>query len=378
MQLAVVGSWQLAAMGDRYKEAGIDYGVLDAAKRLALSQAIATSPQLEVHGGRAHDESRGQSAFVFDFGGLTLALVVEGLGTKAMLARQYLDATGEDRFGAMAYDTVAAIVNDLCSVGAVPLVVNAYFSTGDAAWLEGGAQFESLVEGWRRACEDAGATWGGGESPALPGLVSDRDVELAGSAVGVVPRTPLLGDALEPGDEIVLVASSGLHANGASLARMLVDRHPHGAGARLPDGTSFVEAVLTPSVLYAGLVARLIDSDVPLSYFSHITGHGFLKVMRPLRPLTYRLHSLPPVPPVLAFMAGELDMDARSAYTTLNMGAGWAVYSRPGTGERVVEIAREAGHEAIVAGTVEEGPRRVVLEPIGVTLEGDEMVLAPE
>jgi phosphoribosylformylglycinamidine cyclo-ligase len=199
---------------------------------------------------------------------------------------------------------------------------------------------------------------------------------LAGSAVGVVPKEPLLGDKLEPGDEIVLVASSGLHANGASLARMLVDRV--GVEVEMPDGTSFVESVLTPSILYSKLVARLIDEDVPLSYFSHITGHGFLKVMRPLRPLTYRLHSLPPVPPVLDFMAAELDMDRRSAYTTLNMGAGWAVYSRPGSGDRVVEIARECGHDAWVAGVVEEGPRRVILEPIGVTLEGEEMVLAPE
>jgi len=364
-------------VADQYKDAGVDYGVLDAAKRLALSHAIATSPQLAAYGGRPHDQSRGQSAFTFEFGGLTLALVVEGLGTKALLARRYLDATGRDHFGAMAYDTVAAIVNDLCSVGALPLVVNAYFSTGDAAWLEGGPQFESLVKGWRRACEDAGATWGGGESPALPGLVSSTDVELAGSAVGVVPGEPLLGSALEPGDEIVLVASSGLHTNGASLARMLVDRHPDGVEVRMPDGSSFVEAVLTPSILYADLVRRLIEADVPLSYFSHITGHGFLKVMRPLRPLSYRLTALPPVPPVLQFMADELDMDAHAAYTTLNMGAGWAVYSRPGSAADVVRIAREAGLQAIVAGVVEEGPRRVILEPLQVTLEGDEMVLAP-
>ena len=365
-------------MADQYKEAGIDYGVLDAAKRLALSEAIATSPQLEAHGGRAVDASRGQSAFVFEFGGQTMALVVEGLGTKAVLARQYHDATGEDRFGAMAYDTVAAIVNDLCSVGAIPLVVNAYFSTGDAEWLEGGPQFDSLVRGWRKACEDAGATWGGGESPALPGLVSAHDVELAGSAVGVVPKRPLLGDALEPGDEIVLVESSGLHANGASLARMLVDRHPDGVNLKLPDGGSFVDAILAPSILYANLVRRLLAADVPLSYFSHITGHGFLKVMRPLRPLTYRLTALPPVPPVLQFMADELDMDAKAAYTTVNMGAGWAVYTRPGSAQQVIDIAAEAGLSAIAAGTVEEGPRRVVIEPIDVTLEGEEMVLAPD
>src|SRR4051794_35364812 len=288
-------------MADQYKDAGVDYGVLDAAKRLALGQAIATSPQLDARGGRAHDESRGQSAFTFEFGGQTLALVVEGLGTKALLARQYMDATGRDFFGAMAYDTVAAIVNDLCSVGALPLVVNAYFSTGDAAWLEGGPQFESLVKGWRQACEDAGATWGGGESPALPGLVSAHDVELAGSAVGVVPGDPLLGDALEPGDEIVLVQSSGLHANGASLARMLVDRHPDGIDLRMPEGAGFVVGVLPPSSLYAILAPPLRAPELPITSFTHTPAHGFLKTMRPRPPLPSRLHSLPPVPPVLQF-----------------------------------------------------------------------------
>lgn len=368
-------------MGDAdniYAQAGVDYATLDAAKRLALEKAMSTSGQLTRRGGQAHDASRGQSAFVFDFGGLTLALVVEGLGTKAMLARSYLDATGQDHFDAMAYDTVAAIVNDLCSVGAIPLVVNAYFSTGDAAWLEGGPHFASLVEGWRRGCEDAGAAWGGGESPALPGLVSDRDVELAGSAVGIVPRAPLLGDALEPGDEIVLVESSGLHTNGASLARMLVDRHPDGVRAEMPGGESFAEAVLRPSILYADLIAQMLDEGLALSYMSHITGHGFLKIMRPLRPLTYRLTSVPPVPPVLDFIAAELGMDARAAYTTLNMGAGYAIYCRPGVGERVVALAEETGLKAWVSGVVEEGPRRVAIEPIGVVLEGDEMVLAPE
>jgi phosphoribosylformylglycinamidine cyclo-ligase len=84
------------------------------------------------------------------------------------------------------------------------------------------------------------------------------------------------------------------------------------------------------------------------------------------------------VPPVLEFMADQLDMDPRAAYTTLNMGAGYAVYVRAGAGAQVVDTARELGLAAWVSGVVEEGPRRVVLEPIDVTLEGDEMVLAPE
>ena len=76
-----------------------------------------------------------------------------------------------------AIEAIAAIVNDLCCVGAVPLVVNAYFATGSGDWYEQGTRKESLVSGWRAACEQAGATWGGGESPTLPGLIEPTEID---------------------------------------------------------------------------------------------------------------------------------------------------------------------------------------------------------
>jgi phosphoribosylformylglycinamidine cyclo-ligase len=202
-----------------YGAAGVDYETLDAGKRNALTEALATSPALLAApgGGRAVDESRGEPAFVFEAGGQTLAFVVEGLGTKSMIARACEDQFGAGGFHAVAYDTVAAIVNDLCCVGAVPLVVNAYFATGASDWYSHADRQAGLLAGWRQACEDAGATWGGGESPALKGLVSADEIELAGSAVGLVPGgSPVLGADLADGDEIVFVDSSGLHANGGS------------------------------------------------------------------------------------------------------------------------------------------------------------------
>ena len=152
-----------------YGAAGVDYETLDAGKRNALTEALATSPALLTApgGGRAVDESRGEPAFVFEAGGQTLAFVVEGLGTKSMIARACEDQLGAHGFHAVAYDTVAAIVNDLCCVGAVPLVVNAYFATGASDWYSFADRQAGLLAGWRQACEDAGATWGGGESPAL-------------------------------------------------------------------------------------------------------------------------------------------------------------------------------------------------------------------
>jgi phosphoribosylformylglycinamidine cyclo-ligase len=363
-----------------YASAGVDYATLDAGKRLALTAALGSSGALAAHGGRALDVSRGEPAFVFELGDRTLAFVMEGLGTKAVASRQVAEQLGLNRFDAVAYDTVAAIVNDLICVGALPLVVNAYFATGSSDWYRNAEWHRALVEGWSAACADAGATWGGGESPSLPGLVADTDIELAGSAVGAMPagRAPILGQDLAAGDEIVMVASSGLHANGASLARMIAGRLPDGYATPLPSGRAYGDALLDPSILYAKLVGALAEADVAVSYYSHVTGHGLLKLMRPSRDLTYRIAELPPVPEVLSFLAEQAELDAHAAYSTLNMGSGFAVYTAAGTGSQVVEIARGLGHDALIAGRVEDGPRQVIVEPIGVVYADAELDLAPD
>ncbi|MFI5004490.1 MAG: AIR synthase related protein [Solirubrobacterales bacterium] len=391
-----------------YRQAGVDYAVLDAGKRDALTEALATSHWLAAGGARALDGSRGEPAFVLRFAGSTLAFVLETLGTKSVLAREYHELAGVNRFDHIAYDTVAAVLNDLICVGALPLVLNAYFATGSSAWYAHTERADALLAGWRRACDDAQCAWGGGESPSLTDLLAPEEIELAGSALGFVPPPgePLLGGDLAPGDEIVLLASNGLHANGASLARRIAAGLPQGLLTELPDGSgsgaqtgdtggasgsdpagraagagnlTFGEALLAPSVLYVGLVRRLLgDAQVRLTYLSHITGHGLLKLMRPQRELTYRIRALPTVPPVLAFLAAHAELDPAAAHSTLNMGAGFAVYCRPGGGVRVVEHARELGLGALLAGAVEEGPRRVILEPVDVTFAGDQLALAPE
>jgi phosphoribosylformylglycinamidine cyclo-ligase len=363
--------------GASYRAAGVDYEALDAAKRLAIAKALSTSPLLDARGGHALDSSRGEPAFAFRLGDTTLAIVVEGLGTKSMIARAMLERHGANRFADVAYDAVAAILNDLCCVGALPLVVNAYFATGSSEWYLDGDRAEALLEGWRTACDDAGCVWGGGESPSLPGLLADGEVELAGAAVGAVPegQGPLLGDALCPGDEIVLVASSGLHANGASLARLVAERLEHGYATALPSGRTFGDALLDPSRMYVGLVAELLSAGAPVHYLSHITGHGLLKLMRAQRELSYVIERLPPVPEVLRFLAEQAQLPATAAYSTFNMGAGFALYCAAGSGEQVVRVAARLGHEALVAGTVREGPREVVLEPLAVRYGGEQLEL---
>ncbi|HEX3511166.1 MAG TPA: AIR synthase related protein [Solirubrobacteraceae bacterium] len=369
----------MSESGASYRAAGVDYEALDAAKRLAIAKALSTSPLLAARGGAAIERSRGEPAFVFELDGRTLAFVVEGLGTKSMIARRVLEELGSNRFADVAYDAVAAILNDLCCVGALPLVANAYFATGASDWYLDEERAGALLEGWRAACADAGCVWGGGESPSLPGLLDEGEIELAGAAVGAIPAgaRAILGQQLAAGDEIVLVAASGLHANGASLARLVASKLDRGYATELGDGRALGEALLDPAPMYARLVAELVGERAPLTYISHITGHGLLKLMRPPQPFTYRIERLPAVPAVLAMLVAEAGLDPAAAYSTFNMGAGYALYCSRGSGAEIAATATGLGFDAILAGRVEAGPRSVVLEPVGVTFTGEQLELSP-
>jgi phosphoribosylformylglycinamidine cyclo-ligase len=144
----------------------------------------------------------------------------------------------------------------------------------------------------------------------------------------------------------------------------------------LPGGGTLGEALLEPSVMYVPLVAALLGEHVGLTYISHITGHGLLKLMRPPKPLIYRIERLPEVPDVLSFLVGEAGLDAQAAYSTFNMGSGYALYCADGAAERIVAIAERLGLSAIVAGRVQEGPRQVILEPVGVRFDGTQLELS--
>jgi phosphoribosylformylglycinamidine cyclo-ligase len=208
-------------------------------------------------------------------------------------------------------------------------------------------------------------------------LVEPDGVDLAGCAVGRVPRgaRPIFGDRICAGDEIVLVGSSGLHQNGASLARAVARADPDGLSALLPGGRSFGDALLDPGVIYVGLVEKLLGEDLDVHYLSHLTGHGLRKLMRADREVTYRVTELPPVPPVLQFLVDRAALSPHEAYATLNMGAGFAVVVASGAGSRVVDLARESGYHASLAGVVEAGPRRVLLDPVGVEYAGSSLEL---
>jgi phosphoribosylformylglycinamidine cyclo-ligase len=143
----------------------------------------------------------------------------------------------------------------------------------------------------------------------------------------------------------------------------------------MPSGRSYGEALLVPAAIYVPLVESLIGQSLPLTYLSHITGHGVRKVMRARREFTYRVTALPSVPEVLSFIAEQLDMTPHAAWGTFNMGVGFAIFCRPGYASKIVHIAAQQGMTAIQGGVVEEGHRKMIIEPLGLAFDGSELQL---
>ena len=359
-----------------YEQAGVKYELIDPLKVAAQRAAASTAGHLARHAFEEVTASRGESAYVVDLGHFYLASIVECMGTKTLVA-DAMWRDGENFFSAIAQDTIAMAVNDLVTVGATPLVVQAYWAAGGSDWFADGARAQALVQGWKAACDAIGASWGGGETPALAGIVEEGRIDLAASCTGLVNPKPrlTLGEHLGPGDAIVLLQSSGIHANGLSLARKIAERLPQGYQTEIEQGLRYGPALLAPTLLYSPVTEALWAAGVRVHYAANITGHGWRKLLRHPKALTYRVHTLPPVPPVLRFMQQQAAMDNAEAYGTLNMGAGFALFVHGDDAERTVATARAQGIEAWVAGRVEAGPKQLFIEPIGVHWGADELQL---
>ncbi|MBS1179453.1 MAG: Phosphoribosylformylglycinamidine cyclo-ligase [Proteobacteria bacterium] len=360
-----------------YRQAGVDYELIDPLKVAAQRAAATTATHLQVHGFNEVNESRGESAYVVDVGPFYLASIVECLGSKALVADEMARLTGRSHYDAIAQDTIAMAINDLITVGATPLVVQAYWAAGGSDWFGDAPRAQALVAGWKRACDLCQVAWGGGETPALAGIVEAGRIDLAASCTGLVnPKHRLsLGEKLGPGDAIVLLASSGIHANGLSLARKLVERLPQGYLTPVQPGLSYGEALLAPTLLYAPVTEALYRAGIITHYASNITGHGWRKLLRHPKPLRYRVHTLPEVPPVLSFIQHHAQQDDHEAYGTLNMGAGFALFVPAEQAQRTVEIAQASGVSATLAGVVESGEKELLIEPLGLRFAADDLQL---
>jgi len=360
-----------------YEQAGVNYELIDPLKVAAQRAAAATGAHLAAHGFSEVKASRGESAYVVDVGPFYLASIVECLGSKALVADEMHKLTGRSYYDSIAQDTIAMAINDLITVGATPLVVQAYWAAGGSDWFGDAQRAQALVQGWKKACDTCGVAWGGGETPALAGIVEAGRIDLAASCTGLInPKERLsVGDKLGPGDAIVLLASSGIHANGLSLARKLLERLPQGYLTPVGDGSTYGEALLAPTVLYSPVTEALYKAGVMPHYCANITGHGWRKLLRHPAQLTYRIAKVPPVTPVLRFMQQHAKQDDREAYSTLNMGAGFALFVKAADAQRAVEVATRAGVPAIVAGHLEAGPKQLLIEPLGIRFSDDDLQL---
>jgi phosphoribosylformylglycinamidine cyclo-ligase len=281
--------------------------------------------------------------------------------------------TGKSYYDHIAQCTVAMIVNDMITLGALPLSVAMHLAVGVSSWFNDEKRCVDLIEGWKKACKLARCTWGGGETPTLKGVIHPDAVVLIGSAVGVVkPKNRLINAAnIQNGDAIVLIGSSGIHANGLTLAREIAGRLPNGYLTKLSDGRTYGEALLDPTIIYVPLVEDCFKEGVEIHYTVNITGHGWRKLMRATQPFAYVIDQTPVPQPVFSFIQEYGPVDDQEAYANLNMGAGFALYVRENDVPKVLAVAHSLSMSALRAGTIEENHvKKVVINPLGLEYLG--------
>jgi len=359
-----------------YEKSGVRYDQLDAFKRECQKAARTTASALSDHGYAEPASTRGESAYLIEAVDHFLAHVEEGLGTKNLVADAVYAATGKSFYREIAIDTVATIVNDLVTCGALPISVAMHAAVGDSGWFADTTRTNALVQGFAEGCRLAGAVWGGGETPTLGGVVEPEAIVLAGSAIGKIePKSLRIVGDLRAGDAIIFFASSGVQTNGLSLCRRLAAQLPDEYSTSIGHGDlrSFGEALLAPSVIYVAFVRECQRRGLKLNYVAHVTGHGWRKLMRLEEPFVYEITAPRPAPALFQFMIEAGPIEQREAYATFNMGVGFAAYVSTENADAVLSVARATGYDAWLAGRVKkDGARKAVVVPdLGLTFEGD-------
>lgn len=358
-----------------YSSSGVNYSDIDPIKKIAQKAALSTASNLEKSGFSEISATRGESAYVWQQGNILMASVIEGLGTKNLVA-DAMKKNNKTYYDIVAHDTVATIINDLISVGAKPLSLHAYWAVGDSKWLSDKQRLKDLIKGWKTACNIAGVSWGGGETPAYAGIINPKTIDLAGSAVGIIKnKKNLLTDKkLKAGDRIIFIKSNGINANGLSLARALAKKLPAGYNTKLKNKT-YGEALLTKSNIYANLVQELFKNKIDLHYLSNITGHGLRKVMRGRPNFTYVIEKLFAPQELFTFMQKVSGMNDYDMYQTFNMGQDYAIFVPQKAVAKTLKIIKQNKFTGLYAGYVQTGIKQVIIKPKNLVYRGDTLNL---
>lgn len=353
-----------------YSSSGVNYSDIDPIKKLAQNSAQSTAANLKKSGFSEISATRGESAYVWQQGNVLMASVIEGLGTKNLVA-DAIKKSGKTYYDVVAHDTVATIINDLISVGAKPLSLHAYWAVGDSKWLGNKQRMKDLITGWKSACDIAGVSWGGGETPAYAGIINPETIDLAGSAVGIIKnKKNLLTDKkLKADDRIIFIKSNGINANGLSLARALAKKLPAGYNTKLKNKT-YGEALLTKSNIYANLVQDLFKNKIDVHYLSNITGHGLRKVMRGRPNFTYVIEKIFAPQELFTFMQAVSDMNDYDMYQTFNMGQDYAIFVPAKDVAKTLKVIKKNKFTGLDAGYIKKGAKQVIIEPKKLVYSG--------
>lgn len=360
-----------------YAQVGDNYATKDPTKVLAQKSAISTGKNLLKHGFKEISETRGESAYVWEQGNVLMASVVEGLGTKNLVADDMYKLTNKTYYDVVGHDTVATIINDLISVGALPLVVHAYWAIENNDWLQDKKRMGDLIKGWAEACNLAGASWGGGETATQTDINRKDTVDFGGSAVGVIKnkKNLVVSSKIKEGDRIILIRSSGVNANGITLTRRVSERLKKGYLEEVKPGLTYGAALLVKTNIYAEVVSDLQKSNVDIHYLSNITGHGMRKIMRAKDDFTYVLEKLFDPQDVFVFIQKHAGLSEYDCYDTYNMGQDYAIFVSPKDVKKTQEVIKKCGFESLDAGYVEKGERQVKIVPKNITFKGETLDL---
>ncbi len=338
-----------------YKNAGVDIEAGYKSVEL-MKQHIAKTMRSEVLGGIGGFSGAFSMNAFKDMEEPTLVSGTDGVGTKLKLAFIM------DQHDTVGIDCVAMCVNDIACAGGEPLFFLDYIACGKN-YPEKIAQ---IVKGVADGCQQSNAALIGGETAEMPGFYPVDEYDLAGFAVGVVDKKDLItGEALNAGDVLIGMASSGVHSNGFSLVRKVFDMTKESLDTYYDElGTTLGKALIAPTKIYVKALKSIKNAGVRVHACSHITGGGFYEnVPRMLKEGTRAVIKKDsyPVPPIFGLLARTGGIEEKMMYNTYNMGLGMVVAVAPEDVDKTVAAIKEAGEEPYVVGHIEAGEKGVTL-----------------
>ena len=298
--------------------------------------------------------------FAPDVAGMKKPVLVsgtDGVGTKLRLAQLM------DKHDTIGIDCVAMCVNDIICGGAAPLFFLDYIACGK----NDPARIAEIVTGITEGCRQSECALVGGETAEHPGLMPDDDYDVAGFSVGIVDEEKIIdGKRLAQGDVLIGLASTGVHSNGFSLVRKVLDVEHADLTSPVEQlgGKSLGETLLTPTRIYVKAIKALLKAGVDIHAVSHITGGGFYenvpRMMTDGLTARIRLDSFPKLP-IFQLIQDKGNIPQRDMYNTFNMGIGMILALPAGQAQQALSILADAGESAYAIGEVVAGADGVEL-----------------